>query len=43
MEGPISNGIAGLLRYINEQTGQQFERLGEAVIWLVKQYKKSNK
>lgn len=39
----ISNQIDGLLRYVNEHCDTQFERLGEAVRFLVEEYNKSKK
>ena len=40
----ITPQIKGLLRYVNEHCDKNFERLGEAVKWLVEEYNnKSNK
>lgn len=39
----ITSKIGGLLTYINEQTNSNFERLGEAVKFLVDNYKSNNK
>ena len=34
--------IESLLTYVNGQTGMKFERLGDAIKWLVEQYKSNN-
>lgn len=38
----ITSQIGGLLTYINDQTNNNFERLGEAVKFLVENYKSNN-
>lgn len=41
--GNVSKQVDGLLRYVNEQTNREFDKLGEAVKWLVDEYKSKNK
>lgn len=35
----VDEQIKGLLQYVNEQTANEFSRLGDAVKWLVEQVK----